>query len=199
MNTTFDFIAMTDVPKFVRKWNSLIDNHTSKSFPKLFVCKRNEELGRHNYLSNPYQLVCTWMHKDLYPNIGFETSTLLDESKVSVTRTRCRLREKRKGQTKPQKDDLIFFTACRIKQTDKEQFLNQFTIASRYMTECIGFVCYRLYEALSEESPFNFVNVAQWRSKKEFIDAFQNAEFKNKIRGGFDVQSHIIVAQESCK
>ncbi len=107
----------------------------------------------------------------------------------------CRLIRRGRGATPPSPDNLFFITTCRIGDQDAMRFLDQFDTASRYMVSRPGIVRFRLYRSLSPAARFQFVNLAQWRSAKEFMDAFARDEFKALLKGGFDHTSQIIVAK----
>lgn len=148
-----------------------------------------------------YRFRCTEDHtidRGKYGKHSFETVELClghAPEPPAVAALDCRLIRRGRGVTTSSPNDLFLITTCQIEHRAIPLFLDQFDAASRYMVSCSGMVRFRLYQSLSPAARFQFINIAQWRSADEFVDAFAKDAFKNLIKGGFDHTSQIIVAK----
>lgn len=99
-----------------------------------------------------------------------------------------------KGQASSSGDDCFLITVCQLDEDADADFVAQFDRASRYLSEQAGCVRFRLLESVSDDAPYRFINIAQWRSVPAFEQAFASPEFQRELTGGFDVQSQVILA-----
>ena len=65
-----------------------------------------------------------------------------------------------------------------------DEFLAGWSAAAEYMSARPGFVRTRLHRALSPDSGFRFVNVAEWASPGDFEAAVKSEEFRRIVANG---------------
>jgi len=99
-----------------------------------------------------------------------------------------------KGRSAASADDRFLITACRVAARDSDAFVEHFCAAAAYMQQRDGHVRFRLFESCDGSAPYRFVNVAQWRDLNAFRQAFEQREFHQLLRAGFDLSSEVMFA-----
>ena len=68
-------------------------------------------------------------------------------------------------------------------ETNDDEFLRGWERAAEYMRRQPGFVSTRLHRALSPDTRFGFVNLAEWESPQAFQAAVSSEEFREIAKG----------------
>jgi heme-degrading monooxygenase HmoA len=155
------------------------------------IPRRAEDFERGNYGKCDYSLI--EIHASSSQSTDDDAIAPDSASACDVTLA-CRLIEKIRGTAPANPGDRFFVTICNVAASDADKFMRQFASAAAYMRIQPGFVRLRLFESLRDEAVFRFVNIAQWRTMREFTEAFQTVAFKALIGGDFDHSSQLIVA-----
>lgn len=88
-------------------------------------------------------------------------------------------------------EPVTFINVFEVPPDQLDEFFADWTKRAEFMSRQPGFRSYRLHRALSGESRFQLINVAEWDSAEALQTAVADPEFQAGIRGAaerFDVQ-----------
>jgi heme oxygenase (mycobilin-producing) len=74
----------------------------------------------------------------------------------------------------------VLINAFEVSADREEEFLENWQRVADYVATQPGYVSTRLHRALSPDSRFRFVNVAEYESPKHFQDIAASAEFRER-------------------
>ncbi|MBN6040597.1 antibiotic biosynthesis monooxygenase [Amycolatopsis sp. 195334CR] len=83
-------------------------------------------------------------------------------------------------------EPVTLINAFTVPPGESELFLERWKDNARVMAAQPGFLRARMYHALTEQAELNFVNVAEWRSGRDFDAARANPEWRASIKRMID-------------
>ena len=70
-----------------------------------------------------------------------------------------------------------------VKPGTEDRFMESWQEAADYMRRQSGFISTRLHRALASNARFQFINIAEWESPQDFMNAVQSPEFQKLAAG----------------
>jgi len=80
-------------------------------------------------------------------------------------------------------DNVVLINPFEIPHGKEDEFLQRWVLAAYYLHTQPGFVGTRLHCALSPDARFRFVNVAEWKSPRDFQAAVSSGGFRKLAEG----------------
>lgn len=102
----------------------------------------------------------------------------------------------KKGVSIDYKEDYFLITTCKVKSPIEEaRFREQFDAALAYVTYQEGFVRFWLLESISKETPYRYINIAQWQNLDYFMNTFNSKKFQEKLETELSMQNQITISK----
>ena len=78
---------------------------------------------------------------------------------------------------------VILINPFEVAAEQADEFLRSWGEARDYMKRQPGFITTKLHRAVRPDARFGFVNIAEWESPEDFMEAVQSPEFQKLAQG----------------
>jgi len=85
---------------------------------------------------------------------------------------------------------VILLNPFEVPEGKEEEALALWERGAEVMRKSPGFISTRLHRAISPDTRFKLINVAEWESAQHFMAVVESDEFKEAIAGGMEEVPH---------